>query len=224
MENALFTRFLTSDICPHGTHVYFQNAAGQNVQVGETDRSTGLIGGQTLSEFAHASGYAASSRREVLNRMHLTINNETLGMSAWMVRTLANDRAYYAFLREFGVKCIPKYLLRLWLSWRQHYKDGVEVNRGIAFNSSGRGYNWHFPDNHLANIDHIIPRFMGGGDELTNLQAISLASHYKKSMKEIRQAAKLRRFKPRTLVRRNDRYKFRRTRAVNYREVLRGEL
>lgn len=218
MESALFVRFVRSSLCPHGTSVVLQNTAGQNVAMGETDQATGLVGGLTLLELAKLTEF---SKRELLARLHISINELRMGMSAWMVRSLATRRAYIEFVNDFQVTAIPKYLNRMWHAWQQNYKDLASVNRGIGFYKAHESYNWFWPDNYIYNLDHMTPRFMGGGDEISNLQAISLTSHYKKTMREIRQAAKLRKKKRRLAVRRrNNRYNLRQMRVVNYRRFL----
>jgi hypothetical protein len=65
----------------------------------------------------------------------------------------------------------------------------------------------------------VVPRHAGGGDQLDNLQAISLASHRAKSNTELVALHKMRSMrghKRRTSVRRNGRYWLRNSRALVY--------
>lgn len=166
MEASLFNRLVCSDICPSGTRILFKQANNQTKTFGYV-QDDDTISGMNWCEIRAATGFDA---RQTANRLHFVPPDETraIGMSAAFARVALADEK------------LPAYILKLKCAYDQQYMDYYARNTQLTPVRSAT-YSHKYPDNHIYDRDHIIPRCMGGGDNIENACAIHLVSHRIKS-------------------------------------------
>jgi len=210
VEAALFARVVCTPILPTGTSLKV------NKRVVGTVQANGTVSGMEFADLCVFVGHKNAA--QVCKLLYATIDGESLGLGVLMVRTLPTLSAYTRFAHAMGRTDLPDHLSKRWMAWRQGYTN--PRNRAVHFikHAAWPAYDPSYPDGHIYDFDHIIPKCEGGGDMLENRQVLALSTHRQKTIIEMRRWNKLGRNRRvrRLTVRRNVRYPLRSHRARYY--------